>query len=122
MLAVSRYPKDIRSNYSLLDERKAYHAFIDDLFEVADYDAEILEVNANHSGNDVTGRWWRYLSERISELASLPEIREVLSYEKIFLGDYADSIQLVSLSYTVMLFVRTVVILPVECWTSSTSP
>lgn len=95
MLAVSRYPKDIRNNYSLLDERKAYHAFIDDLFEVADYDAEILEVNANHSGNDVTGRWWRYLSERISELASLPEIREVLSYEKIFLGDYAEDIKLV---------------------------
>lgn len=95
MLAVSRYPKDIRHTYSLLDERKAYHGFIDDLFSVADYDAEVLEVNANHSGNDVTGRWWRYLSERISELASLPEIREILSYEKIFLGDYSDDIKLV---------------------------
>lgn len=95
MLAVSRYPKDIRNTYSLLDERKAYHEFIDSLFSVADYDAEVLEVNANHSGNDVTGRWWRYLSERLSELASLPEIREVLSYEKIFLGDYADEIKLV---------------------------
>lgn len=95
MLAVSRYPKDIRANYSLLEERNAYHSFINDLFEVATYDSEILEVNANHSGNDVTGRWWRYLSERISELASLPEIRDVLSYEKIFLGEYAEDIKLV---------------------------
>jgi hypothetical protein len=95
MLAVSRYPKDIRSGYSLLDERIAYHSFLDDLFSVASADAEILEVNANHSGNDVTGRWWRYLSERISELASLPEIRDVLSYENVFLGEYASDIQLV---------------------------
>jgi hypothetical protein len=95
MLAVSRYPKDIRNNYNLLDERKAYHEFLSDLFSVTDYDTEILEVNANHSGNDVTGRWWRYLSERISELASLPEIREVLSYENIFLAEYSDSVQLV---------------------------
>lgn len=95
MLAVSRYPKDIRNTYSLLDERKAYHSFLDDLFDAADYNVEVVEINANHSGNDVTGRWWRYLSERISELASLPEIRDVLSYENIFLGDYASDVKLV---------------------------
>lgn len=95
MLAVSRYPKDIRSGYSLLDERIAYHSFLNDLFNVASFDAEILEVNANHSGNDVTGRWWRYLSERISELASLPEIRDVLSYESVFLGQFAADVKLV---------------------------
>jgi hypothetical protein len=95
LLAVSRYPKDIRSQYNLLDERKAYHQFLDSLISIVPDDTQIIEVNANHSGNDVTGRWWRYLSERIGELAVLPEIRDVLSYESVFLGKYKDRVSLV---------------------------
>jgi hypothetical protein len=95
LLAVSRYPKDIRSQYNLLEERIAYHKFLDSLLAIVPEETQIIEVNANHSGNDVTGRWWRYLSERIGELAVLPEIRNVLSYESVFLGNYKDRVSLV---------------------------
>ena len=87
-LAISRYPKDIKVNWSLLDERKAYHAFLSDLIGVCGKDVEIYETYSNHSGQSVGGRWRRYLSERIGELASLPEIADKLSYEEIFMGDY----------------------------------
>jgi transposase-like protein/predicted phosphodiesterase len=91
LLAVSRYPKDIRHNYSLLDERAAYHKFLNDLISVAG-NAHIVETHANHSGNGTDGRWFRYLSERLGELGSLPEIQEALSYENIFLGEFKDRI------------------------------
>lgn len=95
LLSISRYPKDIRHQYNLLDERVAYHKFLNDLISVTSDDTKIIEVNANHSGNDVTGRWWRYLSERLGELSSLPELRDLLSYENVFLGDYKDRVSLV---------------------------
>lgn len=89
LLAVSRYPKDIRHNYTLLDEREAYHQFLEDLTSVSG-GADIVETHANHSGNGTDGRWFRYLSERLGELASLPDIIDKLSYENVFLGDYQD--------------------------------
>lgn len=91
LLAVSRYPKDIRHNYSLLDEREAYQRFLRDLIEVSD-GAPIYETHSNHSGNGTDGRWFRYLSERLGELGSLPEIQKALSYENIFLGDYQNQV------------------------------
>lgn len=95
LLSISRYPKDIRHNYSLKDERVAYHEFLNDLLSVVGMDTVIYETSANHSGNSVEGRWWRYLSERLGELTSLPEIRDTLSYENVFLGDYKKYIQMV---------------------------
>ena len=95
LFAVSRYSKDIRHQFSLLDERVAYHSFLKELIELLPSDTSIYEVNANHSGNDVNGRWWRYLSERIGELGCLPEIRDTLSYETVFLGEYKDQVSLV---------------------------
>lgn len=86
LLAVSRYPKDIRHNYTLLDERVAYQKFLKDLIEVSN-GASIVETHANHSGNGTDGRWFRYLSERLGELGSLPDIKEKLSYQNVFLGD-----------------------------------
>lgn len=94
LLSVSRYPKDIRHNYNLLDERKAYHSFLSTLLEVSN-GADIIETQANHSGNSTEGRWWRYLSEKIGELSSLPDIKDILSYEKVFMGEYADVVDLV---------------------------
>jgi DNA-binding transcriptional regulator YiaG len=94
MMAISKYPKDVRYNYSLLEERIAYHKFLHTLIEVAG-NAEIFETNANHSGNDVTGRWFRYLSDKIGELASLPDMAEKLSYQNVFMGKYAQRIKLV---------------------------
>lgn len=92
LLAVSRYPKDIRHNYTLLDERTEYQKFLRDLLEVSN-GASVVETHANHSGNGTDGRWFRYLSERLGELASLPDIQEKLSYQNIFLGhlqEYVD--------------------------------
>lgn len=91
MLAVSRFPKDIRHNYTLLDERAAYQSFLRDLIEVSN-SAPILETHSNHSGNGTDGRWFRYLSERLGELASLPDIQEKLSYENVFIGDFKEHV------------------------------
>lgn len=93
MLAISRYPKDIRTGFSLLDERVEYHKFLSSLIETSD-GAEIIEVHGNHSGDSTFGRWWRYLSERIGELACLPEIKDTLSYQNIFLGQYQNYVKM----------------------------
>lgn len=90
-LAISRYPKDIKNNWSLQKEREQYHQFLDNLLAVAG-SADIYETVSNHSGQSVGGRWRRYLSERIGELACLPEIAETLSYENVFMGEYKDRI------------------------------
>lgn len=92
LLSVSRFPKDIRHNYTLLEERIAYHKFLDEVLEASD-GAEIYETHSNHSGNGTDGRWFRYLSERLGELATLPEVVTALSYENIFLGDYKDLVK-----------------------------
>jgi hypothetical protein len=85
MFAISRYPKDIRFSTSLLKEREEYHKFLRLLHEVtSSYGSDIFETNSNHSGDGLEGRWWRYLSDRIGELAALPEIKEKLSYESVF--------------------------------------
>ena len=93
MLAISRYPKDIRTQYSLLEERIEYHKFLYSLIEISN-GAEIIEVHGNHSGDSTFGRWWRYLGERIPELACLPDIKEKLSYQNVFLGDLQNHISM----------------------------
>lgn len=85
MFAISRYPKDVRHSYSLLDERTKYHTFLRQIHNIVGPNVKIYETNSNHSGNGNEGRWWRYLSDRIGELAVLPEIQEKLSYESVFL-------------------------------------
>lgn len=100
LLAVSKYPKDIRKTYTLQEERLAYHEFLHRLIELTSDETEIYETSANHSGNGLEGRWWRYLSANIGDLSSLPEIYEILSYQTVFLGDfqkyvnYVDYVQL----------------------------
>jgi len=91
-LAISRYPKDLKVNWSLQSEREEYHAFLDELIGVSG-GAEIFETVSNHSGQSVGGRWRRYLSERIGELASLTNIADLLSYENVFMGEYKDKIK-----------------------------
>jgi hypothetical protein len=85
MFSISRYPKDIRFKSSLLNEREQYHKFLKQLHDItASYNADIFETNSNHSGDGLEGRWWRYLSDRVGELAEIPEIKEKLSYESVF--------------------------------------
>ena len=95
LLAVSKYPKDIRKNYTLFEEREAYHNFLHRLLEVTSDETVIYETSANHSGNGVEGRWWRYLSANIGDLSCLPELKEMLSYQNIFLGQYQDEVEYV---------------------------
>jgi transposase-like protein len=84
MTSISKYPKDIRLNTSLLNERIAYQKFLATLRSISPY-SHVFETNANHSGDGVEGRWWRYLSDRLGELRSLPDIAQKLSYENVFL-------------------------------------
>ncbi len=91
-LAISRYPKDIKSSWSLQDERVRYHKFLNSLLSVSG-NAKIYETTSNHSGQSIDGRWRRYLSERIGELGSLSNISEILSYENVFLGDFKDKVK-----------------------------
>jgi hypothetical protein len=91
-LAISKYPKDLAHNWSLQTEREEYHAFLNELINVSG-GADIYETFSNHSGDSIQGRWRRYLSDRIGELACLPEITETLSYENVFLGDYKDRVK-----------------------------
>jgi hypothetical protein len=94
ILALSRYPKDIMNNYNLLQERVAYHQFLHKLIEISN-GAKIYETSANHSSGGPESRWRRYLSERIPELGSLPEVLEILTYENIFLGPFKDYVECV---------------------------
>lgn len=85
MFAISKYAKDARHDQSLQKEREAYHKFLKMLHDVVvDWDCEIFETNANHSGNSQEGRWWRYLSENLGAAASVPEVIEAMSYQNIF--------------------------------------
>ena len=85
MFAISKYPKDSRHSQTLQDEQQRYHKFLKILHDITvDWDCEILETNANHSGNSQEGRYWRYISSGIGTLASLPQVQKALSYENIF--------------------------------------
>jgi hypothetical protein len=92
MLAISKYPKDIKKHWSLLDERKAYHQFLNDLISISN-GAKIYETVSNHSGQSIDGRWRRYLSDRLGELGCLPEITERLSYQNVFMGEYQNKVE-----------------------------
>lgn len=91
-LAISKYPKDIKKNWSLQKEREEYHAFLHELVGISG-GAKIYETTSNHSGQSIDGRWRRYLSDRLGELSSLDNIADILSYEKVFMGDYAAKVE-----------------------------
>lgn len=98
LLAVSRYPKDRRSGktWELRDEVAAFHGFLRELHRIGDsWGIEILETEANHSGDGTAGRWWRYLNDRCPELLGHAEAEERLSYASWFFPKWS-SIRLVS--------------------------
>jgi len=80
LLALSRYPKDVRHNWGLADEATAYTRFLYELEQVMPKDATLIEIDANHSGDGTESRWWRYLSERIPELMGHPMAKQVMPY------------------------------------------
>lgn len=85
MFSISRYPKDVRHKFSLKEERERYHKFLKMLHDVTEpFQSKIYETNANHSGDGVEGRWWRYLSECIGEIIDIPGVKDSLSYKNVF--------------------------------------
>ena len=82
LLALSRYPKDVRGTWSLQEESVAFTAFLHELEQAMPKDATLFEIDANHSGNGTESRWWRYLSERIPELMGHPRAKEEMTYQK----------------------------------------
>jgi len=88
MFALGKYPKDPRHVITLEDEKRRYHAFLKVLHDITEaWDCEILETNANHSGNDQTGRLWRYISQQMPALACMEKVQELLTFENIFYPD-----------------------------------
>jgi hypothetical protein len=97
LLAVSRYPKDARAKfqYKLRDEVQAFHGFLRELHQIGDgWGLEVVETEANHSGNGTASRWWRYLSDRCPELLGHDDAEAMLSYERWFFPKWS-SIRLV---------------------------
>lgn len=80
LLAISKYPKDARKAWDLRDEATAMHRFLHELEAVLPKDAEVIETEANHSGDGVGSRWWRYLSDRVPQLLAMPGADEKLGY------------------------------------------
>lgn len=89
LLAVSRYPKDQRHTHDLRSEAKAFHAFLHQLWEIGNaWNMEIVETEANHSGNGTASRWHRYLSDRVPVLYSHDRAKELLAYETWFYPEW----------------------------------
>ncbi len=85
LLAVSRYPKDQRHTHPLRDEVTAFHAFLHRLWSIGQaWGMEIVETEANHSGNGTASRWHRYLSDRVPVLYAHDRAKELLAYETWF--------------------------------------
>lgn len=80
LLAVSKYPKDARKAWDLRDEASAMHRFLHELEGALPRDAELIETEANHSGDGVGSRWWRYLSDRVPQLLAMSGADERLGY------------------------------------------
>ena len=89
LLAVSRYPKDQRHTWDLRQEVTAFHAFLHMVRSVsAAWNMEIVETEANHSGNGTASRWHRYLSDRVPVLYGHPKAQELLNYETWFYPEW----------------------------------
>ena len=89
LLAVSRYPKDQRHTWDLRQEVTEFHKFLHLVREVsAAWNMDIVETEANHSGNGTASRWHRYLSDRVPVLYGHPKAEELLRYETWFYPEW----------------------------------
>jgi hypothetical protein len=90
LLAVSRYPKDQRHTYDLRQEAVAFHEFLHQAVTLSRaWNMEIVETEANHSGNGTASRWHRYLSDRVPVLYGHPKAEELLRYDTWFYPEWA---------------------------------
>lgn len=85
LLAVSKYPKDQRYTWDLRQEVTAFHGFLHQLMAIGNaWGLEVIETEANHSGNGTASRWHRYLSDRVPVLYGHPDAERLLSYQQWF--------------------------------------
>lgn len=90
LLAVSRYPKDQRKTHQLRDEVTAFHAFLHEAVRIGSaWGMDIVETEANHSGNGTASRWHRYLSDRVPVLYAHPKAESLLNYQNWFYPEWA---------------------------------
>jgi hypothetical protein len=91
MLACSVYPKDQRDIWSLRSETEAFQKFLYQIHSIGDkWGVQVVETNANHSGNGVEGRWHRYLSTRVPELYKHPKSNVLLDYRTWFYPEWSN--------------------------------
>lgn len=83
--SISKYAHDLMDErWSLQDERVSMQKFLHEIHRILPVDTKLFETNANHSGNGVESRWRRYLSDRVPVLGSLPDLQELIGYQKVF--------------------------------------
>jgi len=89
LLAVSRYPKDQRYTWDLRQEVTEFHKFLHLAHGIGSaWGMDIVETEANHSGNGTASRWHRYLSDRVPVLYGHPKAEELLRYEAWFYPEW----------------------------------
>ena len=89
LLAVSRYPKDQRHVWELRREVTEFHQFLHLVREIsAAWDMDLVETEANHSGNGTASRWHRYLSDRVPVLYGHPKAEQLLEYQTWFYPEW----------------------------------
>ena len=89
LLAVSKYPKDQRHVWDLRHEVTEFHKFLHMAHSLGTaWGMEIVETEANHSGNGTASRWHRYLSDRVPVLYGHPKAEQLLEYQTWFYPDW----------------------------------
>ncbi len=87
LLALSRYPKDARrgKSWELRDEQRAAKSWWRSVGSLMQQWGGVLyETEANHSGNEVSSRWRRWLNENASLLFTLDGFEEDCTYQRYF--------------------------------------
>lgn len=84
LLAVSRYPKDFRTDGPLEEEIRLTKQHYVQMRQALPAGARLVETNANHSGDGVESRWSRHLSLNVPALMQAPAMRERLAYHHVF--------------------------------------
>jgi hypothetical protein len=89
LLAVSKYPKDQRQTWDLRQEVTEFHKFLHLAHSLGTaWGMDIVETEANHSGNGTASRWHRYLSDRVPVLYGHPKAEQLLDYQTWFYPEW----------------------------------
>lgn len=87
MLAISRYPKDVRrgKSWPMRDEQQHAKNWWRSVYTLTqEWGAALYETQANHSGGSQASRWARYMNENAAALYGLDGFEELVRYERFF--------------------------------------